>query len=154
MSNNVATLRLFPGITAATVRAFLVPPTRGLVLETYGAGNAPQRADLLDALKEGCDRGVVIVAISQCSKGSVSADYETGRVLLNIGVVSGGDMTPEVCFMAYQVTKYLIYYVVCSDETRIPIEQTRPFSCTGPDANGYTSPRRTHHGREQHPKTG
>lgn len=92
---NVATLRFFPGITAATVRAFLAPPMHGLVLETYGAGNAPQRADLLDALKEACDRGVVIVAISQCSKGTVSPDYETGIGLLKLGIVSGGDMTPE-----------------------------------------------------------
>ena len=89
-------MRLFPGITAATVRAFLSPPTRGLILETFGAGNAPQRLDFMNALQEACERGVVVVAISQCSKGSVSADYETGRGLLNIGVVSGGDMTPEV----------------------------------------------------------
>ncbi|CAL1705248.1 unnamed protein product [Somion occarium] len=95
MSPHVATLRLFPGITAATVRAFLIPPTRGVVLETFGAGNAPQRADLMTALKEACDRGVVIVAISQCAKGSVSAAYETGRSLLTAGIVSGGDMTPE-----------------------------------------------------------
>ncbi|KAI0341655.1 L-asparaginase [Trametopsis cervina] len=95
MSAHVATLRLFPGITAATIRAFLSPPTRGLVLEAFGAGNAPQRADLMNALQEACERGVVIVAISQCSKGSVSADYETGIGLLKVGVVSGGDMTPE-----------------------------------------------------------
>lgn len=50
----------------------------------------------MTALKDACDRGVVIVAISQCSKGSVSAEYETGISLLNVGVVSGGDMTPEV----------------------------------------------------------
>ncbi len=91
-----ATLRLFPGITAATIRAFLMPPVKGVVLETFGAGNAPQRKDLMSALKEACDCGVVIVAISQCAKGSVSAAYETGRTLLNAGVVSGGDMTPEV----------------------------------------------------------
>ncbi|KAH9832990.1 asparaginase-domain-containing protein [Rhodofomes roseus] len=95
MSPHVATLRLFPGITAATVRAFLAPPTQGVVLETYGAGNAPQRSDLIGALKEACDRGVVIVSISQCAKGSVSDAYETGRSLLSAGVVSGGDMTPE-----------------------------------------------------------
>ena len=74
----------------------MMPPTRGVVLETFGAGNAPQRADLMDTLKDACDRGVVIVAISQCSKGSVSPEYETGIGLLNVGVVSGGDMTPEV----------------------------------------------------------
>ena len=73
-----------------------MPPTRGVVLETYGAGNAPQRADLMSSLKEACDRGVVIVAISQCAKGSVSDTYETGRTLLQAGIVPGGDMTPEV----------------------------------------------------------
>ena len=94
--NCIATLRLFPGITADTVRAFLLPPIRGVVLETFGAGNAPQRSDLMAALREASDRGIVIVAISQCSKGSVSGAYETGRTLLNAGVVPGGDMTPEV----------------------------------------------------------
>ena len=78
------------------MRAFLAPPTQGVVLETYGAGNAPQRPDLIGALKDACDRGVVIVSISQCAKGSVSDAYETGRSLLSAGVVSGGDMTPEV----------------------------------------------------------
>lgn len=78
------------------MRAFLAPPTQGVVLETYGAGNAPQRSDLIGALKDACDRGVVIVSISQCAKGSVSDAYETGRSLLSAGVVSGGDMTPEV----------------------------------------------------------
>ena len=96
-----ATLRLFPGITATTVRAFLALPTRGVVLETFGAGNAPQRADLIGELKEACDRGVVIVSISQCAKGSVSDAYETGRNLLTAGVVSGGDMTPEVSSPIY-----------------------------------------------------
>ena len=91
-----ATLRLFPGIAIATVSAFLMPPIRGVVLETFGAGNAPQRADLMQALKEACDRGVVVVAITQCVKGSVSDAYETGRTLLQAGIVSGGDMTPEV----------------------------------------------------------
>jgi lysophospholipase len=90
-------LRLFPGITAPTVRAFLMPPIRGVVLETFGAGNAPQRADLIQSLKEACDRGVVVVAISQCAKGSVSDAYESGRTLMQAGVVPGGDMTPEVC---------------------------------------------------------
>jgi lysophospholipase len=92
----IATLRLFPGITVATVKAFLSPPVQGVVLETFGAGNAPQRADLMNALKEACDRGVVIVAISQCAKGTVSDAYETGRTLQAVGVASGGDMTTEV----------------------------------------------------------
>ncbi len=80
-----------------------MPPIRGVVLETFGAGNAPQRADISDALKEACDRGIIIVAISQCKKGLVSDAYETGRALLKIGVVPGGDMTPEVCATSLQV---------------------------------------------------
>lgn len=79
-------------------------------METFGAGNAPQRADVVEALKEACDRGIVVVAISQCAKGSVSDAYETGRTLLDAGVVPGSDMTPEVCFhpRAHQIT--LIHY--------------------------------------------
>lgn len=67
-----------------------------MVLETFGAGNAPQRKDLMSALREACERGVVIVAITQCAKGSVSNAYETGRTVLQAGIVPGGDMTPEV----------------------------------------------------------
>jgi lysophospholipase len=96
MNPHVATLRLFPGISGATIRAFCMAPIRGVVLETFGAGNAPQRADVMDALKGACDRGVVVVAITQCAKGSVSDAYETGRTLLQAGVVPGSDMTPEV----------------------------------------------------------
>jgi lysophospholipase len=67
-----------------------------VVLETFGAGNAPQRKDLMSTLHEACERGVVIVAITQCAKGSVSNAYETGRTLLQAGIIPGGDMTPEV----------------------------------------------------------
>ncbi|CEL51634.1 60kDa lysophospholipase [Rhizoctonia solani AG-1 IB] len=107
MCTDVATLRIFPGITAPIVRAFLAPPLQGVVLETFGAGNAPQRPDLLDALREACARGVVIVAISQCAKGSVSPAYDTGRTLAECGVVPGGDMTPECALakLAYLLSK-------------------------------------------------
>lgn len=95
LNPNVASLRLFPGINETTVRTFLAPPIQGVVLETYGAGNAPARADLLSALKDACDRGVVIVNCTQCRKGLVTSSYATGRQLAAIGVVAGADMTPE-----------------------------------------------------------
>lgn len=86
-----------------------MPPIRGVVLETFGAGNAPQRADVMEALKEACDHGVVVVAISQCAKGSVSDAYETGRSLLQAGVVPGSDMTPEV-YLSAALSRSLINF--------------------------------------------
>jgi lysophospholipase len=104
---------LFPGISGATLKAFCMPPVRGVVLETFGAGNAPQRPDITDSLKEACDRGIIIVAISQCTKGMVSDAYETGRALLQIGVVPGGDMTPEVSpFLSLDCTSPTQFYSV------------------------------------------
>ena len=100
MPPSLAALRLFPGITAATVRAFLAPPIRGVVLESYGAGNAPQRPDLMKLLKDAWARGVIIVGISQCVRGTVTDAYETGRTLQQVGVIPGGDMTPEVSLIS------------------------------------------------------
>jgi lysophospholipase len=111
---------LFPGITAATIKAFCSPPVKGVVLETFGAGNAPQRPEFTLALKEACDRGVVIVAISQCTKGSVSDAYETSRALLQVGVVPGSDMTPEVWIYNFSLgNHYSNMSVVCSNETQL-----------------------------------
>ncbi|KAG5654137.1 hypothetical protein H0H81_007189 [Sphagnurus paluster] len=107
-----------------------MPPIRGVVLETFGAGNAPQRADLMEALKEGCDRGVVVVAITQCSKGSVSDAYETGRTLLQCGVVSGNDMTPECALtkLSYLLSKPELSVEEIRELIRTPLrgELTRP----------------------------
>ncbi|KAN0061614.1 hypothetical protein ACQY0O_006462 [Thecaphora frezii] len=99
MSPNVALLRLFPGLPTSTVKTFLSPPLQGVVLESYGAGNAPSRPDLLEVFKEASDRGVIIVNITQCMQGEVSAIYAVGKKLEAVGVVAGGDMTPE-CALA------------------------------------------------------
>lgn len=97
-----------------------MPPTRGVVLETFGAGNAPQRTDLMGSLKEACERGVVIVAISQCTKGSVSDAYETGRTLQRAGVVPGGDMTPEVRYIYLYTSQHIdALSLVCTDQAQL-----------------------------------
>ncbi|XP_041132455.1 60 kDa lysophospholipase-like isoform X2 [Polyodon spathula] len=96
MNRNVGLLRIFPGITSETVRAFLQPPMEAIVLETYGSGNAPDnRLDLLEEIRKATDRGVLIINCTQCLRGSVTETYATGKALSNAGVIAGGDMTPE-----------------------------------------------------------
>lgn len=94
--SRVAGLRLFPGISVDIVKNFLQPPMRGLILETYGVGNAPEDRDLVATLKAANDRGVIIVNCTQCLKGTVNMEgYATGTSLAKAGVISGFDMTPE-----------------------------------------------------------
>jgi L-asparaginase len=93
----VGALRLFPGISANMVENILQPPLRGLVLETYGSGNAPTNdRQFLDALAEAAGRGIVIVDCTQCLRGTVNlTQYATGSALADAGVISGYDMTAE-----------------------------------------------------------
>ncbi|KAL7873198.1 hypothetical protein AOLI_G00122690 [Acnodon oligacanthus] len=96
MNRNVGLLRLFPGITSETVKAFLQPPMEGIVLETYGSGNAPDnRVDLLEEFRKATERGVIMVNCTQCLRGSVTTSYATGKALSDAGLVAGCDMTPE-----------------------------------------------------------
>ena len=97
LSNDVVVVKLFPGIRPATLRAMLLESgARGVVLETYGAGNAPTSDWFVDLVKEAVSRGVVVVNISQCKDGAVQMHlYETGLALQDAGVVSGHDMTVE-----------------------------------------------------------
>lgn len=97
LSSDVVVVKLFPGIRPATLRAMLLESgARGVVLETYGAGNAPTSDWFVDLVKEAVSRGVVVVNISQCKDGAVQMHlYETGLALQEAGVVSGHDMTVE-----------------------------------------------------------
>ncbi len=94
--DNVAVLRLFPGFPQHVLENFLAPPLQGVVLETFGSGNAPDnRPAFLAALRRASDRGVVIVNTTQCRRGHVEVHYTGGRALVDAGVVGGADMTTE-----------------------------------------------------------
>jgi len=101
----VAALRLFPGITHELICNVLQPPLMGLVLETYGVGNGPERdANILETIREATDRGVVVIACTQCLYGRVQLGaYETGSALAQVGVTSGADMTSEAALTKLSV---------------------------------------------------
>ncbi|KAJ2905294.1 hypothetical protein MKZ38_005807 [Zalerion maritima] len=95
---HVACLRIFPGIKPEMVDSVLrVPNLRGLILETFGMGNAPGGVDgsLTKVIADACARGVTIVNVSQCTNGVVSPLYAPGTALGRAGVVFGHDLTTE-----------------------------------------------------------
>ena len=90
-------LTLFPGIQETIIDSVLhVPGLKAVVLKTFGSGNAPQKEWFINQLKDATDRGIVIVNITQCQSGTVEmARYGTGLQLIQAGVISGYDSTPE-----------------------------------------------------------
>lgn len=96
LANDVAVLKLYPGIGPKVVEAVLAADVRGVVMETFGAGNTTTDQWFIDLLKQAIDSGKVIVDISQCKVGTVELGrYETSRQLKDIGVANGYDMTYE-----------------------------------------------------------
>lgn len=97
IDQNVAILKLFPGISEQVVKAILnIPNLKAVVLETYGSGNAPSDTWLYEDLKSAIDRGIIIVNKTQCFVGTVEMGrYETSLNLLSAGVLSGYDITTE-----------------------------------------------------------
>ena len=97
MDNHVAIIKMFPGISETVLAAILdIPQLKGIVLETFGAGNAPTEDWFLALLKKAIKNGLQIVNVTQCSGGSVRmGQYETSSALKKIGVISGKDITTE-----------------------------------------------------------
>lgn len=94
---NIAVLKIFPGITENVVESMLhVRGLKGLVLESYGAGNAPTYPWFVERLKQAIASGIYIVNVTQCHGGSVlMGHYETSVELQRIGVIDGRDITTE-----------------------------------------------------------
>jgi L-asparaginase len=97
LNSNITIIKLFPGLTSEILDAMLhAEGLKGVVLETYGAGNAPRHDWFYESLHDAVQRGIIIINVSQCDAGSVQMGrYETSLNLLKAGVISGYDLTSE-----------------------------------------------------------
>lgn len=94
---SIALVKLFPGITEAYMECiFNSEKLKGIIIETYGAGNMPTEKWMLNLLAKTVKRGIPIINITQCSAGMVKmGQYETSENLRRIGLISGHDITTE-----------------------------------------------------------
>jgi len=113
---NVGILKLFPGINRNLVKAIInTSELRGLIIETFGSGNAPTYKWFIDDLKSFINKGGIIFNVTQCHGGSVEMGlYETSRELMAAGVVSGKDITSEA-----SVTKLMHLLGKCSKREEV-----------------------------------
>jgi len=97
LGNDLTIVKLFPGISRAAVEsAFSIPGLQALILETFGAGNAPEEDWFIGCVNRAILRGLVVINVTQCKTGSVEMGmYETSRRLADAGVISGHDITTE-----------------------------------------------------------
>lgn len=97
LDRNVVIVKMFPGINESVLTAiFAIPNLKGIILETYGSGNAPTEEWFIEALKKAIKNGLHIINVTQCSGGSVNmGQYETSSQLKKIGLISGKDITTE-----------------------------------------------------------
>jgi L-asparaginase len=88
---------MFPGMNELVLSAiFSIPNLKGVVLETYGSGNAPTEDWFIQILKNAIKKELFVINVTQCSGGSVNmGQYETSTQLKKIGVISGKDITTE-----------------------------------------------------------
>jgi len=122
LEDRVAIIDIFPGIKPDILRGIFDSGIRGLVLKTFGAGNAPSNDDFLAAIHDGIsEKNLVIVNVTQCNEGRVEMDrYATGASLLNLGVVGGADMTPEAALVKLQ---FLLSMDLAPDKLRRELQR-------------------------------
>lgn len=97
MNDNVAVIKIFPGINKQVLSAILdIRGLKGVILETYGSGNAPTDDWFVLAIEQAINKGLFVVNVTQCFGGSVNmGQYETSAKLREIGLISGKDITTE-----------------------------------------------------------
>lgn len=97
LNTSVAIITIFPGIHPSVIKSIVnTKNLRGIILETYGAGNAPTDNKFIDELKKAVGKGIVVVNTTQCLKGKVAPGlYETSAMLKEMGIINGADITKE-----------------------------------------------------------
>jgi L-asparaginase len=110
LDTNVTILRLYPGIQEKVVESVLsITDLRAVVLETFGAGNAPNTHWFVDEMEKAIKAGIIVISVTQCAEGRVEMGmYETSRILEKIGVVNGYDITTEAAItkLMYLLGRY------------------------------------------------
>ncbi len=116
--NPIGVIKVFPGIQFELFGSIMTESLRGVVIETFGAGNIPtSAAALLPIMEKAFKNGTVVVVCTQCPQGTVTLGaYETSSALKNAGAVSGGNMTTEaaVAKLYYLLSKNYDTRTVCA----------------------------------------
>ena len=99
--SDVVVIKLFPGLTETVFKSMInIPGLKGVVLETFGSGNAPEFDWFIDLLKDAVDRGLLIINVTQCIEGFVvQGRYKTSIELNRLGIVNGLDLTTEAALV-------------------------------------------------------
>ena len=119
---SIGVLKVFPGIQFSLFEPIMTESLKGIVLETFGAGNIPSYSHaLLPIIRKAFDHGTIVTVCSQCQQGTVRlGTYETSSALTEAGAVSGYNMTTEA---AVAKLYYLFSLNLTKEEIKIKMEE-------------------------------
>ncbi|MCQ2771721.1 MAG: asparaginase domain-containing protein [Bacilli bacterium] len=118
----IGVIKVFPGIQFGLFERIMTEDLKGIVVETFGAGNIPNSSGsaLLPIIEKAYKNGSIITVCTQCPQGTVMlGTYQTSAALKSVGAVAGREMTTEA---AVAKLYYLFSKDLTPDEVRIQME--------------------------------